>query len=307
MKKINKKPSLSIYIPAYNEAANIELLLKSLINQKRETYELKNITVVSDGSTDSTENIVRNFRKQNSLVRLFADRKRVGKTERLNQIFKMNKSDLIFLFDGDVLPTRRDTIDQVLVNFNVQRTAIVGCDKVAIYPKTFTGRLIYHWYLFSRELRKDLNQGDNIYNFSTCAFALTGNFAKQIQYSSGISPITKYTYLLAETKGLNVRFAKNSAVYFSLPDNTDDYLRQINRFTKTKELNSNYFGKKTYQSFHKISLSRKIFKMIKVVTKNPLYYTLAIVYRVTLHFLNHKHVVNGNMWDSVKSTKQIAI
>ena len=54
MKTKFKKPTLSIGIPAFNEEANIYFLLKDLLSQKMDQFNLERIIVNSDGSTDDT-------------------------------------------------------------------------------------------------------------------------------------------------------------------------------------------------------------------------------------------------------------
>ena len=67
---MTNKLTLSIFIPAYNEEANIEHLLRSILSQKQDNFKLSDINVVSDGSSDKTEEIVLRVRKQNKKIRV---------------------------------------------------------------------------------------------------------------------------------------------------------------------------------------------------------------------------------------------
>ena len=51
---MNKKLTVSVGIPAYDEEANIKSLLEAILQQRQENFILKSIIVVSDGSTDRT-------------------------------------------------------------------------------------------------------------------------------------------------------------------------------------------------------------------------------------------------------------
>ena len=63
--KANKKPKVAIVIPAYNEAAVIGDVIKSVKQKiKKENFEIK-IVVVDDGSTDETAKI---SKKRNVVV-----------------------------------------------------------------------------------------------------------------------------------------------------------------------------------------------------------------------------------------------
>ncbi len=304
---MTNKLTLSIFIPAYNEEANIEHLLRSILSQKQDNFKLSDINVVSDGSSDKTEEIVLRVRKQNKKIKLIADGKRMGKPQRLNQIYQYNKSDILFIFDGDVLPYNNNLLNDVVSNFKDKTVAIVSCKKVAVYSKTFVGKLIYHWYQLTSEIGNEVGGGHNVYSFSMCAFALEKKFAKTIKYAKDAGPITKFTFFSALSKNLKFKFAKNTKIYFSLPDNTNDYLRQLNRYKKTKELNSDIFGKDTYKQIHKIPMSVKVSKIVNLTLKNPFFFPLSLVYRTCLIFMKRKNTTRGVSWEAVSSTKQITI
>ena len=62
-----KKIDVSIGIMAYNEERNIGKLLNILLNQRLKTTHISEIVVVSSGSTDKTDSIVKNAAKKNKI------------------------------------------------------------------------------------------------------------------------------------------------------------------------------------------------------------------------------------------------
>ena len=58
---MNKKLNVAICIPAYNEGKNIRKILDALHWQKTEKINITSIVVVSSGSTDDTDDIVREY------------------------------------------------------------------------------------------------------------------------------------------------------------------------------------------------------------------------------------------------------
>ena len=80
------KKSVSIGIPAYNEEENIKILLSSVLAQKQDNFIIKEIVVVSDGSTDETGNRVLEIR--NKIIKLFKNNQRIGQVLTQNIIVK---------------------------------------------------------------------------------------------------------------------------------------------------------------------------------------------------------------------------
>lgn len=304
--KITKKPTLSIYIPAYNEEENIFFLLKSLVSQESKGYKLEKIVVVDDGSSDNTKEKVKNISENYPVVEIISDGKRLGKIERLNQIYKQNKSDIAVIFDGDVLPMNNTILDKAVEKFDADDVALVGFDKFPIFPTNFVGKLIYHWYKIVYEVRRDVKDGDSIYNFSSCAYAIKKDFALKMYYPKDVYPITRITFFEAITENLKVRFAKGVGVYFKLPDNISDYLDQLKRFSGTKEMNISFYGKDLYSFSTKIPLRKKISGILNYLKKHPFYGSLSILFRIYVSLIPYKtHKYQIVTWKSIKSTKKL--
>ena len=111
MKKIK---SVTIGIPAHNEAKNISLLLNSIVMQKQLSYKLDSVIVLCDGCTDNTSDIARKYEKQYKYISQLKDGKRIGKSPRLNQLFKLNQSDIVIIFDGDTVLANQMVVEKIV-------------------------------------------------------------------------------------------------------------------------------------------------------------------------------------------------
>lgn len=298
------KPTVSIFIPAYNEEANIAYLLVSILRQKEFFYKLENIYVVDDGSTDQTANLALKLSQNYSNIHLLSGGKRLGKIDRLNQIYKQNESDILVLFDADFLLDSPYVVDQMIRKFTDPKVAVVGCNKIPAIPNTLVEKLVNTWFFTLYEIRKDINQGDNIHNFSSGAFALRDTFAKTLYYPPDIYPITKFTYFAALKQKLKVKFAVDAHVLFRSPNNIYDYLLQITRFQHVTKLNARYYGNWIYQVCH-IPLQKSIRTILKVFVKNPFYTSLAVLLRLSLFFIPPK-TAKDKIWTTVESSKKLA-
>ncbi len=90
---------VSILVPAFNEQATIERVLKKLISLPLDERE---IIVVDDGSTDQTAQIVRRFCEMHQTVKLFATPKNQGKTAAISKAIAESTGDVIIVQDADL-------------------------------------------------------------------------------------------------------------------------------------------------------------------------------------------------------------
>jgi poly-beta-1,6-N-acetyl-D-glucosamine synthase len=121
----------TVGICAYNEEGNIGPLIDALNLQTCKS--IKQIIVVSSGSTDSTDAIVEEH-KSNKL-RLIREEQRRGKVSAINLIIKAATTPLIVLISADVLP-KKNAIAELIKPFTDPRIGIAGARPVPINKKT---------------------------------------------------------------------------------------------------------------------------------------------------------------------------
>ena len=95
------KKNISIIIPVYNEELSIKSLYfeikKSIIDFNE--YE---IIFVNDGSTDKSANVINEILADNSKVILIDLNRNYGKSDALNEAFKLAQYDYIVTLDADL-------------------------------------------------------------------------------------------------------------------------------------------------------------------------------------------------------------
>ena len=94
------RPSLSVIIAAYNEAACIRAKLNSTLSQRYPGRRLE-VIVVSDGSTDVTEAVVASY--PDPRVRLIRQEPRAGKSPALNRGALAARGDVLVFTDANAL------------------------------------------------------------------------------------------------------------------------------------------------------------------------------------------------------------
>lgn len=97
-KNLKELPSVSLLISAYNEE---KVIGEKIENSLALDYpkELIEIVVVSDGSTDRTEEIVKQYTNQGVLLRSYSGR--IGKTACLNRAVPMAKGEIVVFSDAN--------------------------------------------------------------------------------------------------------------------------------------------------------------------------------------------------------------
>ncbi|MGB9742409.1 MAG: glycosyltransferase family 2 protein [candidate division WOR-3 bacterium] len=94
-----KRPLVSVIVPAYNEAENIEPLLAELAAKLDENYE---VIIVDDGSTDRTFAIADAARCRYPFLSVIRLPKNQGKTAAVVAGFKRARGDFVCIFDADL-------------------------------------------------------------------------------------------------------------------------------------------------------------------------------------------------------------
>jgi cellulose synthase/poly-beta-1,6-N-acetylglucosamine synthase-like glycosyltransferase len=113
VKQYSWTPSVTVLIPAYNEAQHIAATIQNKLDQDypRERFE---IIVVSDASTDGTDDIVRKFSSRN--VRLIRRELREGKAAALNEGVGSARGEILVFSDANSL-FAPDAIGRMMESF----------------------------------------------------------------------------------------------------------------------------------------------------------------------------------------------
>lgn len=120
-----KKISVSIGIFCYNEEQNIEAALLSLLKSKTELAVIKNIVVVSSGSFDRTNRIVRRYMKKDRRIKLMEEAERNGKSAAINIFLRQTRSEVLMSMSGD-LRVKKNTVEELALPFLNPQVGMAG-------------------------------------------------------------------------------------------------------------------------------------------------------------------------------------
>lgn len=124
------EPRVTILISAYNEAEHIRDTIENKLQLDYPANKLE-IIVVSDGSTDGTDEIVRSFADR--CVRCIRQEPRQGKTAALNLAVPQAKGEIIVFSDANSIYDK-DALHKLLQNFSDQSVGYVTGKMVYVNP-----------------------------------------------------------------------------------------------------------------------------------------------------------------------------
>jgi glycosyltransferase involved in cell wall biosynthesis len=118
----------SIIVIAYNEQAYVGECIKSLLNQ---TFTDFRLIIVNDGSTDSTEQVIKQFNDPR-IIQINNDKKKGFSTAR-NTGLEQVSDGIVFFTDADCRP-RQDWIENGLAAL-ADGTDIIGGNTIYEYAE----------------------------------------------------------------------------------------------------------------------------------------------------------------------------
>lgn len=145
-KSVSRQP-VSVIICARNEAENLKQLLPLLIAQNYPKYE---IILVNDHSTDSTEEVMLNYKDQKNdsekfsikMISLTGDDGRRGKKNALTRGIREANYDLLLLTDADCMPVSDNWISLMSSKFAENKDLVLGYGPYRKIKNSFLNKMI---------------------------------------------------------------------------------------------------------------------------------------------------------------------
>lgn len=116
---------LSITVPIYNEAGNIEVLCQKIQSALNSTHYSWELILVNDGSTDGSTEILDKIAASNNNIRVLHLARNFGQTSAMMAGFDHAKGDIIVPMDGDLQNDPTD-IPRLLAKLNEGYDVVSG-------------------------------------------------------------------------------------------------------------------------------------------------------------------------------------
>jgi len=133
---------IAIIVPAYNEEKTIGSIVQDINNIFRKHYKDYEIIVMNDCSTDKTFEVVTQLKNQISNLKIFTNKKNIGKTKTVLEGFKISDADVFSFIDADY---QYDPLDLPKVIEKVVREGFDICSGIRQNRQDNPYRLFMSW------------------------------------------------------------------------------------------------------------------------------------------------------------------
>ncbi len=197
-------PSVTLLISAYNEEQDIKQKIENALNLSYPKDKLE-IVVISDASSDSTDDIVLEFRSQG--VQLHRMEQRGGKTVGLNAVVPSLQTEILVFTDANAF-FRQDAIQRLVRNFSDPQIGCVAGDSqyVAVKESSSGSNEKIYWD-YDRELKLAESNFGSMVGSDGAIFAIR----KSLYSPLGVQDINDFVLpLLVVGQGLRCVFEKEA-------------------------------------------------------------------------------------------------
>jgi cellulose synthase/poly-beta-1,6-N-acetylglucosamine synthase-like glycosyltransferase len=231
-RKVNKQefiPKVSLIITAYNEEKKIRQKLENTLGLSYPKDKLE-IIVVSDGSTDKTEELVDTYKQKD--IRLLSLPDRHGKHFAQYKAIETAKYDIVVLTDATTF-LREDAVAKIVQNFSDPNIGCVsGKDRAKSSGSALQGEALYVKY--EMELRALESKLASLVGVSGSFFAVRKNLC-EIWHSDLSSDF--YLPILSHMKGYRTVLEPEAIGYYEvLKEPQKEFQRKVRTVVRGLEV-----------------------------------------------------------------------
>jgi glycosyltransferase involved in cell wall biosynthesis len=295
--------TLTVGVPAHNESATIEALLHSLLRQ-RGTFTLAEVVVWSDGSTDGTERLVREFAKTHPIVRLASDGQQRGKYARVNQAFRACASEVLVMLDADIALVGEDFLETLTGKLVADPGAVmVAAHQVPLRPDGFVARVIHAHLAFWDDVRLSLPDLDQACNFLGAATAYRSDFFRSTIIPDTLTDPHLFLYLAARRMN-GFRYCREAEVLYWPFSTTADLMKLLRRSIGTGDAELEKMFGADARSVYAIPRRYKLLGALRCFRRYPLYTPAALLLSVGVRFIPVRRRAQSPLWEATLSSKR---
>jgi len=290
--------SVSVGVCAHNEGRTIKNVLDAVLAQKTRQGQVKEVLVVSSGSTDDTNKIVRARARSDARVKLVTQKRKEGKASAVNLFLSKARSDVLILVSADVIP-KPGCFNALLEPFgNPSVGMVTGRPVPDNDPDRFMGFTVHLIWRLHNQLQQANPKANEILAMRP--------LAERIDVKSAVDDLQLEAII--KEKGFTLVYRPDAVVANHGPETLRDLIAQRRRII------SGYLHSRETRDYVPATMNKlKVFStLLNNLDTSPvkLAWTLAAVaveayVRATANFSYYVLKRNPYNWDTVESTKKV--
>jgi poly-beta-1,6-N-acetyl-D-glucosamine synthase len=290
--------SISIGVMAYNEEKLVGKCLDGLLNQDLKSGYIKEIIVVSSGSTDRTNEIVREYEQKDNRVKLIVQASRMGKAAAINDFLAIASGDITIVESSDTV-TEPYTVEEMIKTFKDKEVGMCGVHPIPVNDrKSFVGYSVHRLWELHHDMALD---------HPKCG--------EMIAFRNLVRRIPKYTSVdeaaiegILNKEGLKLAYADKAILHNKGPETVRDFIKQRRRIASGHRHLAATMGHEVFTQSSG-NIFSYVLKSQKWNPKHIFYMGLLMTVEAYSRFMGmidfYLRDKNPFVWDISKSTKHM--
>jgi glycosyltransferase involved in cell wall biosynthesis len=302
MKQHRQTPlMIDIGIPALNEEANIARMLSSVAKQKGQSFQVQNIILLSDGSTDNTVKRAEELGLPN--LKVIENPKRQGLPTCWYKLFQAAKADVLVLLDADVELSHENVITELLHPMLDSEVTLTSGRSVKQTTATFVDKVMGVSLMLQDYIKEHLCSGKSVYACQGRIVAVKRSIFAQISTPRHTLGNDAFLYFFNKAHDGVFEYAPNATVTCKMAQGFKDFSKQAKRFNRSRSDQANVFGQWIYAEYNipKVLLTRAL---LKTSLLHPFYSANYIIYRLRAMVQAKKGAISVTDWETT-TTKSL--
>lgn len=297
-----KKPTLTIGIPALNEYKNLNRLLLEIKRQNLNNVHGFDVAIMSDGSTDKTKTLERN--NFGFSTKIYSSVKRHGKPYQINKLFNLSNSDLVIILDADISLSNNLVLGNLISAYSKNNKALISGVSSPETPVNFIQKIAYAGVNIWDAIRFN-GKHSKLYLCEGSIRCFPKDLYKKLNFPNA-SADEAYSYLAAKKLGFGFVSVDKAIAKYHLPETIKDYYLQQRRYLNSKSIQEDNFFDLDINKEYDIRYQEKLTSLYKNFQYDPVYTLLYVIFvfliKITVHLYPARHT---SRWLILSSTKNI--
>ena len=235
--------TVDVVIPALNEERCVEGLLHNvMMSGKHDWFQIQNIYVISEASTDQTDDIVQRNARRDHRIKLIRKPERKGKYDSINLAFSITSADVVLFIDADVRCADENSIAKLLHHFRDEKSALVQGGLVRVHPgfTIHAAKLAAHfdWILVDKIRRR---KAMSWWSIDARVMALSRDFYRQLVLPCSLAD-DQFIFYSCIQKGYKFIWADDAIFYYGPSESMADFSHQWSRYFFYTRKSRQHFG-----------------------------------------------------------------